>query len=555
MYTYDQSRKSLLTLEDVLAVIAAAPGLAPRLRQDLISALRSFCRIIGRSPADVPADVETVRKLSSAPRPPDVRPERWRNIRSLVGKALQMTGIVRAPRRSSERMSPDWHNLVALLCDRYDRSKLSRLARYCSTNSILPSQLDDAVISGFAAFLSETLVDRPKAVCRDAVITWNKAAAGQAGWPATTLSVPSNRRDYSLALQAFNADFVADAEAFIKRLETSDPFSEDGRRAASPVTVRTRRLQLRQMATALVLSGWPKESITGLASLVEAKAAKAILMFHWERSGERKTGQIHNQALLLIQIGKYWAKLPPDEIKGLSQLRRRMAPEEKGMTERNRARLRAFDDERNVVRLLRAPAEMMRRLPTKDVGYNDAIMAQSALGLALLLVAPIRMKNLASLSRRHFVRTSFGKDALVHLVILAEEVKNGQALEFELPPNTAQLLGRYLELYLPALTRTTEGVLFPGRDGQAKTPAHLSVQLQRHLKAATGLNMNMHLFRHFAAKLVLKAYPGEHETVRQLLGHKRIETTIRAYCDLKQSDAVRRYDNMLRQYDRVEVHP
>jgi hypothetical protein len=32
-----------------------------------------------------------------------------------------------------------------------------------------------------------------------------------------------------------------------------------------------------------------------------------------------------------------------------------------------------------------------------------------------------------------------------------------------------------------------------------------------------------------------------------LLGHKDMATTVRAYCEMKQSDAVRRYDTMLQE--------
>jgi integrase len=40
----------------------------------------------------------------------------------------------------------------------------------------------------------------------------------------------------------------------------------------------------------------------------------------------------------------------------------------------------------------------------------------------------------------------------------------------------------------------------------------------------TSLEMNVHLFRHFAAYLYLKANPGHYEPVRHLLAHKDIAT-------------------------------
>ena len=548
MSTHDPSRKPPATFQDVLVSLDVLPALNQRQRQDLASALRSFCRMLGRSPAEIAADPESVRKLTAIALPSDVSNARWKNIRSLVSKALQVTGSVVAPRRAKNHVSPAWRDLLDAVPCRYERTRLSRLASYCSAAGIAPAQVNDQVVETFSTFVARTLVPRPKQVCREAVLAWNRVEASSTVGLSVRLRVPSHRRNLAQPLEAFSPSFVADAQAFVQRLQDGDPFGEDVRAASSPITVRNRALQLRQMASALVLSGRTVESVTCLASLVEATAAKAILGYFWKRNGERKTGQIHNYALLLLQIAKYWAKLPEAEINALSRLRKNIAPKVKGMTDRNRTRLRMFDDSKSVRLWLHAPIAIERQVNTRRPGYNDAVLMQSAIGLALLAQAPIRMKNLALLCTRHLVRTRPGVGAKIHLVIPEQEVKNSQALEFELPETVVRLLTLYRERFLPLLSTSQDGDLFPSRDGTPKTPGHLSVQLQRHLKQVTGLDMNMHLTRHLAAKLFLKAHPGDYETVRQLLGHKSLDTTVRIYCELKQSDAVRRYDAMLAQY-------
>jgi hypothetical protein len=45
--------------------------------------------------------------------------------------------------------------------------------------------------------------------------------------------------------------------------------------------------------------------------------------------------------------------------------------------------------------------------------------------------------------------------------------------------------------------------------------------------------------------LFLAAHPGEYETVRLFLGHKSLNTTVRAYCGLEQADALRRLDALI----------
>ncbi|MBM4073226.1 MAG: site-specific integrase [Planctomycetes bacterium] len=58
-----------------------------------------------------------------------------------------------------------------------------------------------------------------------------------------------------------------------------------------------------------------------------------------------------------------------------------------------------------------------------------------------------------------------------------------------------------------------------------------------------GLKMNPHLFRHAMAKIYLDRNPGDYETIRRLLGHKSIETTIRFYCGAEQESAIRHFQD------------
>lgn len=68
--------------------------------------------------------------------------------------------------------------------------------------------------------------------------------------------------------------------------------------------------------------------------------------------------------------------------------------------------------------------------------------------------------------------------------------------------------------------------------------------------------MNVHLFRYLATKLHLETYPEDIETVRQILGHRSITTTLRSYTDIKTAAAFRRYDDIiagLREQSRVRL--
>jgi integrase len=306
------------------------------------------------------------------------------------------------------------------------------------------------------------------------------------------------------------------------------------------------------MATALVKSGRDPQMIRSLADLIEPEALKIALSFFWGRNGNRKTTQLHGFALTAIKIAKWWVKAPADGIAALQKIRREVDPKETGMTPRNRARLRQFDDPENLRRLIDLPQAIVRALPREGpLICAQALRVQSALAIAILTIAPMRMKNLASLRLgQHVVQTRPG--GVRHIVIPAEEVKNKTALAFEVSDALGAVMDVYLARCRPLLAGDPQGFLFPARKGGAKTPSTLADQIKRTIRQETGIDLNPHAFRHLAALLFLRAHPGEYETVRLLLGHKDLSTTVGAYCGLEQADALRRYDALIDGYRKKE---
>jgi integrase len=299
------------------------------------------------------------------------------------------------------------------------------------------------------------------------------------------------------------------------------------------------------MAAALVHSGQAPETVRSLADLVEPEALKTALAFFWSRNGKRKTGQIHNFALTAIKIAKWWVKSPPEQVAALQAIRRQVNPKQTGMTARNRARLRQFDDPENRRRLINLPQMILRSLPRSErPSYGQAIRLQSAMAIEILLNAPMRAKNLASLHLgRHVIRTRAGGTR--HIVLSPQEVKNSTELAFEVSDVLGELMDIYVARCRPLLSCDPREYLFPAREGGAKTPAQLAAQIKRTIAQETGIILNAHAFRHLSAMLFLTANPGEYETVRLFLGHKSLTTTVRAYCGLEQADALRRLDALI----------
>lgn len=444
--------------------------------------------------------------------------------------------------------SPEWAALFLLITDRYLRFHLRRFFSFCSARGIAPDGMNGDLLVAFWEVAAAAGVDRPRQVMRDAGISWNKLVATQAGWPQITLVVPDSeqRKRRSKKVSDFPASFGCDLEAFLNRKSGNSLFEARGGAALSPVTSIGWRRKILQIATRAVACGRDPNTITKLADLVAPETAKAILESLWREAGEQKNANFANLARLMVTIAKYWAHLPEDQLALLKRAEKRFRPPKMGMTQKNRERLRQFTDEKNVRRLVGLPMKAFGSLNLAHPRKSDAVTAQKALAVALLLVAPVRVKNLASIDiEQHIHRVS---ETVCFLTFPNTEVKNKQDLEYPLPAPVLRLLDIYVEVYRPLLAKKGGSKLFVSQKGNQKNPEHLSAQIPKFIHKELGLAMNAHLFRHFAGFIYLKNHPGEYETVRQLLGHKSIKTTIEFYTGLEQAESFRRYDDILDRY-------
>ena len=97
-----------------------------------------------------------------------------------------------------------------------------------------------------------------------------------------------------------------------------------------------------------------------------------------------------------------------------------------------------------------------------------------------------------------------------------------------------------------SLSQSDGTALFPRKcDGKSRLPVNFGQTLGEEIYRQTGLIMNPHLFRHFAAYLYLRERPGDYETVRRLLRHKKLETTMQFYAELSSQWAVEHYDDVV----------
>jgi integrase len=146
----------------------------------------------------------------------------------------------------------------------------------------------------------------------------------------------------------------------------------------------------------------------------------------------------------------------------------------------------------------------------------------------------VRLANLTAIRLGTNLIKPGGPDSNYWLVFPGYDVKNRVKLEYPLEGYVSRLIDEYVHDFRPALLRgSNEDWLFPGQRGRAKGKISFSGQITKRIYQATGLRMTVHQFRHAAGALILKHRPGEYELVRQILGHRSVQTTINAYVGLE----------------------
>jgi integrase len=166
-----------------------------------------------------------------------------------------------------------------------------------------------------------------------------------------------------------------------------------------------------------------------------------------------------------------------------------------------------------------------------------------AVAIAVLLVAPMRRSNLASLRLdRHLVRPGGPLSAWL-IEIPPEEVKNEVPLLYELSQRVTTVVNRHIRDFRPMRAQPGNPYLFPVGSTH-KSPAVLSAQIKRVIADWVGIDMTPHQFRHLAGFLMQKHRPGSLAALAQLLGHD-IRTTLRYYAELDTVSAGREFDEII----------
>ena len=536
------------TLADVIAAIRAA-DLPERKQQEMVSASNTAARALCKLPERIPADPSRLMAQlhNVVPQSREISERRWANSLSLIRAGLALAFAV-APRRTRQYLSEQWKPLYGQL-DRWGKLKLSRCLRFFSAEGIDPNTVTQASFAAFRDHLDVQGLSDPDKIFAAAIDGWRQAQAAVQGWPTVDISRPSRRRGWTLTWSKLPPSLRQEFDAWSDR--STNPVEDAPLRPVKARTIAARDWQIRAFATALVFSG--RDPPTSLRDLVvDIDAVKAGLRYLVDRYGG-PTPTVYGLAVMLKGLARHHLNTEQAHLDKMTGIIRRLQVNRNGMTEKNAARLGQFHDLRKQNAVIGLPHTLMEWAARHPDTHKGAIAAQTAVALEILLMAPIRIENLSALDlERHFVHLDNYR--AMRLILTAEEVKNREPGDYPVPPESAELIQHYLTKIWPRLASPGCTALFPGRKGGAKSINAVREQICTTIHRHTGVKMNPHLFRHFAAKIYLDAHPGDYETVRRLLGHRSITTTIRFYAGFETAAAVRRYDELMRNLRKKAKH-
>jgi integrase len=122
---------------------------------------------------------------------------------------------------------------------------------------------------------------------------------------------------------------------------------------------------------------------------------------------------------------------------------------------------------------------------------------------------------------------------------------NRTELAFDIPSHVAKMLIEYRNRIAPKVIGHRPERLFVNRDGTPKSQLMVARLITTYLRKRAGIVLTAHQFRHLSAKILLDAEPGSFETVRQLLGHKTLNTTVGAYAGIDSRRAARHHQRLV----------
>ena len=542
------------TFADAMMVIAAAADLPKQTRRHWCSSLAGIAKAFDQPPELIPARYSAVRARLAALHhvPLDWVAKTLANHKSNTKAALIWFAKEKDVLPNGVPLSPAWDRLRIQLTDPSTRYRLMPLMRFCSGVHIEPEAVEEAVIDRYMDHRARTTTRASDAASRRIMARlWNTGIGRIDGWPQLRLVEPPVKASEGPAWDDFPEGLRTDIEGYLTGLTRNHKNKTGHRsRACQPSTLTTRKRELVAAARMAVNVGISIDSLTSLSALVHPDVAEKILEGYWPQGEEVPKTYTINLSCRFVALAHAIGGLDEDALRRLEDARFALEQHRgDGMTPKNLGLIRFVLTDGVWSRVVNLPEQLMQqaRLQRRHAPVRAAVLAQIAVAVAILTVAPVRLGNLASIRLGENLIKPGGPYSIYWLTFRKYDVKNRTALQLKLDGMVTAIINEYVHDFRPALMRGSNADwLFPGESGEHKEKISFSTQIVDRVQKSTGLRITVHQFRHAAGALILKHRPGEYELVRQTLGHKSIQTTIKFYLDLETTQASEIFTDIVR---------
>ena len=268
--------------------------------------------------------------------------------------------------------------------------------------------------------------------------------------------------------QELPASFRKDLEAYLSWASGADRLADDA--PTTPLkasTLRQRREHLRLAASTLALCLGSPDQVEHLATLVAPANMRAILSRYLAATADNQpTTFIRGLAITLLAVARHWIKVPPEQMEELKRLNAKLGSTPTGLTQKNQDLVRRFQDRELLTALLDLPDTLRKQANSgRSSPARRLQKMQIALAIEILLAAPMRMQNLATLELGRSLQWPSGRNGPAYVVLRRDETKNEVPLEYPLPDHCLELLREYLDRFRSYATVTDREWLFLRLDG------------------------------------------------------------------------------------------
>ena len=550
-----------IMLQQVIERISANAELSDTRKRDLRSAVVIYGKIVGAPLGEIPLELEAIRETLDGvvPFQAKVTRKRWANLRSDLAAAIAASGVQPMLKTSDIKPTGAWEELLNAAKDKRITNGLSRFARWASSQSLRPSDIDNAALERFFAQLeTQTLVRNLGFQRRNIPRLWNKLVAIFPQHGLRLVKIPAKEVSWHrVPWEELPKSFRKETEEYLTWCAMSDPLNENARaRALAPQTVRLRRHYIHLAATAACEAGLKASRLTSLSKLVQPEVLRSILRHQWRQNGDKASPHLLGLATDLIALASEWVEASVQQLAELKKLRGKLGTLPHGLTDKNRSLLRKLDDPRLLARLVNLPDQMWRRArrnsPPSPYWFIDL---QTALAIDILLHVPLRIEDLGALKFDEHVHWPQGRGKPAFITLRQAKVPDADPLEFELPAYLSDRLYALRNEFAVGVVGRRPDFLFVSVKGIPRKLPTLRVAIQRAVLRRIGIKITPHQFRHLAAKIHLDANPGHYEVVRQFLGHKTLRTTTRSYAGPNTRGAGRAHAELISKLREVRLKP